>query len=183
MSTSSFVEELTVEPVLRGLGTFGRVVGGLLSVGVSSLNDNTVVDAGNIPFGNGEATILSVSDRELREVRADSGICSCGVCVGNVLSDFSSSPLSSSGVVGGTVSSVLSHLVSKGDSRVRVVSRFGDAATVFVVVITLRFHKGVTERSGTPADRSYGAICGSKGGVVETNELRSSHSCHSHEIC
>tara|TARA_B110000285_G_scaffold231414_1_gene300091 strand:- start:114 stop:353 length:240 start_codon:yes stop_codon:yes gene_type:complete len=79
LSTSSFVEELTVEPVLRGLGTFGRVVGGLLSVGVSSLNDNTVVDAGNIPFGNGEATILSVSDGELREVRADSGICSCGV--------------------------------------------------------------------------------------------------------
>jgi len=99
------------------------------------------------------------------------------------LSDFSSSPLSSSGVVGGTVSSVLSHLVSKGDSRVRVVSRFGDAATVFVVVITLRFHKGVTERSGTPADRSYGAICGSKGGVVETSELSFSHSCHSDEIC
>lgn len=183
MSTRSFVEELTVEPVLRGLGTIGRVVGGLSTVGVSSLNDNTVVDAGNIPFGNGEATILSVSDRELREVRADSGICSCGVCVGNVLSDFSSSPLSSSGVVGGTVSSVLSHLVSKGNSRVRVVSRFGDAATVFVVVITLRFHKGVTERSGNPNSRSRGVKCGNNSGAVETSELSFSHSCHSHEIC
>jgi hypothetical protein len=165
------------------LDTFGGIVGDLSTKGVSSLNDNTVVDAGNIPFGNGEATILNVRERELREVRADSDICSCGICVGNVLGDFSSSPLSSSGVVGGTVSSVLSHLVLKGDSRVGVVSRFGGVAKVFVVVITLRFHKGVTERSGTIADRSYGAICGSKGGVVETNELRSSHSCHSHEIC
>jgi hypothetical protein len=183
LSTRSFVEELTVEPVLRGLGTFGRVVGDLSTKGVSSLNDNTVVDAGNIPFGNGEATILSVSDRELREVRADSGICSCGICVGNVLGDFSSSPLSSSGVVGGTVSSVLSHLVSREDSRVGVVSRCGGVAKVFVVVITLRFHKGVTERSGNPNSRSRGVKCGNNSGAVETSELNFSHSCHSDEIC
>lgn len=165
------------------MDTFGGIVGDLSTKGVSRLNDNTVVDAGNIPFGNGEATILSVRERELREVRADSGICKCGVCVGNVLGDFSSSPLSSSGVVGGTVSSVLSHLVSKGDSRVGVVSRFGGDATVCVVVITLRFHKGVTERSGNPNSRNRGVKYGNNSGAVETSELNFSHSCHSDEIC